>query len=141
MVHAGCVFVAGIRPSRTCVSGPFEFLRWNACVHRLDLAVYSHPSLFLLLLLLCFVWVFCCCCCCCFSAVWDFLGWRGGVESEPMLTKGNPPYQRPRGATTLHHRTAMEVLKADWNKMIMCLSTHVVVRVWASLLCEYGQSC
>ena len=22
----------------------------------------------------------------------------------------------------------------------MCLSTHVVVRVWASLLCEYGQS-
>ena len=23
----------------------------------------------------------------------------------------------------------------------MCLSTHVVVRVWASLLCEYGQSC
>ena len=24
---------------------------------------------------------------------------------------------------------------------IMCLSTHVVVRVWSSLLCEYGQSC
>ena len=23
----------------------------------------------------------------------------------------------------------------------MCLSTHVVVRVWASSLCEYGQSC
>ena len=23
----------------------------------------------------------------------------------------------------------------------LCLSTHVVVRVWASLLSEYGQSC
>ena len=30
-MHAGCVYVAGIRPSRTCV-------------HRLDLGLYSHPK-------------------------------------------------------------------------------------------------
>ena len=35
MVRAGCVFVAGIHPSRTWTSGSFESVRWNACVHRL----------------------------------------------------------------------------------------------------------
>ena len=29
----------------------------------------------------------------------------------------------------------------DYAWTNMCLSTHVIVRVWASLLCEYGQSC
>ena len=24
------------------MSGSFEFVRWNACVHRLDLSLYSH---------------------------------------------------------------------------------------------------
>ena len=43
MVRAGCVFVAGIHPSRTWTSGSFESVRWNACVHRLD----SHPKEFL----------------------------------------------------------------------------------------------
>ena len=38
------------------MSGSFESVRWNACVHRLDLALYSHPKEF------------------------------GGMESEPMLT-------------------------------------------------------
>ena len=38
------VFVAGIHPSRTCMSGSLESVRWNACVHRLDLGLYSHPS-------------------------------------------------------------------------------------------------
>ena len=42
MVRAGCVFVAGIHPSRTWTSGSFESVRWNACVHRLDLGLYSH---------------------------------------------------------------------------------------------------
>ena len=32
MVHAGCVFVAGIHPSRTGMSGSFESKQWNACV-------------------------------------------------------------------------------------------------------------
>ena len=56
MVHAGYVFVAGIHPSRTWMSGSFESVRWKACVHRLDLGSYSHPKEF------------------------------GGMESEPILT-------------------------------------------------------
>ena len=44
MGHAGCVFVAGIHSSRTWMSGSFESVRWNACVHRLDLSLYSHPK-------------------------------------------------------------------------------------------------
>ena len=47
MVHAGGVFVAGIYTSRTCMSGSFESVRWNACVHRLDLSLYSHAKEFL----------------------------------------------------------------------------------------------
>ena len=47
MVRAGCVFVAGIHPSRTWTSGSFESVRSNACVHRLDLGLYSHPKEFL----------------------------------------------------------------------------------------------
>ena len=39
--------------------GSFESMRWNACVHRIDLGLYSHPK--------------------------ENLG-RGGLESEPMLT-------------------------------------------------------
>ena len=42
MVHAGCVFVAGIHLSRTWTSGSFESMQCNACVHRLDLGLYSH---------------------------------------------------------------------------------------------------
>ena len=56
MVHAECVFIAGIYPFRTWTSGSLESVRWNACVHRLDLGLYSHPK-----------------------EVW-------GIESEPMLT-------------------------------------------------------
>ena len=46
MVRAQCVFVAGIHPSRTSMSGSFESVRWNACVQRLDLGLYSHPKEF-----------------------------------------------------------------------------------------------
>ena len=28
------------------MSGSFEFLRWNVCVHRLDFSLYSHPKKF-----------------------------------------------------------------------------------------------
>ena len=28
------------------MSGSFESVRWNACVHRLDLGFYSHPKKF-----------------------------------------------------------------------------------------------
>ena len=41
MVHTGCVFIAGIQPSKTWMSGSFESVRWNACVHRLDLGLYT----------------------------------------------------------------------------------------------------
>ena len=40
------VLVAGTHPPRTWTSGSFESVRWNACVHRLDLGLYSHPKEF-----------------------------------------------------------------------------------------------
>ena len=46
MVRDGCVFVADIQLSRTWMSGSFESVRWNACVHRLDLGLYSHTKEF-----------------------------------------------------------------------------------------------
>ena len=47
MVHAGCDFVTHIHPSKTWTSGSFVSVRWNACVHTLDLSLYSHPKKFL----------------------------------------------------------------------------------------------
>ena len=44
MLHAWCVFVAGIHPSRTWMSGSFESVQWNAHVHRLDLGLHFHPK-------------------------------------------------------------------------------------------------
>ena len=44
-LHGWCmlgVFVAGIHPSRTGMSGSFESMQWNAYVHRLVLHLYSH---------------------------------------------------------------------------------------------------
>ena len=38
-----CVFFAGIYLSRTWMSGSFESVHWNACVHRLD-RLHSHPK-------------------------------------------------------------------------------------------------
>ena len=69
----GVFFVAGIHPSRTWTSGSFESVRWNACVHRLDLGLYSHPK--------------------------DFLG---GIEFGLMLTpreKSPVPENFPRGGS------------------------------------------
>ena len=43
MVHARCVFVAGIHTFRTWMSGSFEFVQWNSCVNRLDLSLYYIP--------------------------------------------------------------------------------------------------
>ena len=54
MVIVGCVFVACIHPSstqtytslwsKTWMSGSFESMKWNACVHRLNLQLYYHPN-------------------------------------------------------------------------------------------------
>ena len=40
------VFLLPAFTTRTWTSGSFESVRWNACVHRLDLGLYSHPSFF-----------------------------------------------------------------------------------------------
>ena len=40
------LFVADIHPSWTWMSGSFESVCLNACVHRLDLGLYSHPKEF-----------------------------------------------------------------------------------------------
>ena len=68
-------------------SGFFESVRWNACVHRLDLALYSHPKEGFFVCL--FVWFF-------FGGGG---GGGGGTGSEPMLTPSekNPLYRRLRG--------------------------------------------
>ena len=76
------------------MSGSFESVRWNACVHRLDLGLYSHPKeLFL------FVGFF-----------GVFLGGGGGVESKTMLTPwGKPPLpeaQEGRTRDAASRRTA-----------------------------------
>ena len=41
-----CIFVAGIPPSRTWMSGSFEPVRCNTRVHSLDLGLCSHPKEF-----------------------------------------------------------------------------------------------
>ena len=46
MVHAGCVFVAGVHSSRTWMSGSLESVRWNASVQRLDFGLFSHSNEF-----------------------------------------------------------------------------------------------
>ena len=51
IVHAGCVFVVSIHPSRTWMSGSFESMRcesmrWNARVHRLNLGLDSSEKEF-----------------------------------------------------------------------------------------------
>ena len=77
MMHAVCVFVAGIHQSRSWMSGSFESVGWNACVHRLDLILYSHPKEF----------------------------WENGVRFHSN-SKGKPPLpeaQRRIELTTLHH--------------------------------------
>ena len=59
------------------MSGSFESLRWNACVHRLDLGLFSRPKEFF-----------------------------KGMESESMLTqrgKSLPEAQRKIELATLHH--------------------------------------
>ena len=77
MVHAGCVFVASIHPSRAWMTGSFESVRWDECAHRLDLGLYSHLRVL------------------------------GGMESQPMFTpreKYPPPVaQRSVDLVTQHH--------------------------------------
>ena len=108
MVHAGCVFVAGIHPPRTWTSGSVETVRWNACVHRLDLGLYSHPKE-----LFCFLCVFCCCC-------WGFFlgggGWEDAVKTHVnsmgniLSTWGSIRIE----PVTLHHTGQRAQHTTDW---------------------------
>ena len=43
----GVYLLGGIHLSWTWTSGSFESVRWNVCVHRPDLGLYSHPKEFL----------------------------------------------------------------------------------------------
>ena len=46
-VHAGCVFVAGIHPSRTRMSGSFEFVRWECvCAQTSPVLILSSERVF-----------------------------------------------------------------------------------------------
>ena len=50
-LHGWCMlgvffFFAGILLPRTWISGTFESVRWNTCVQRLDLGLYSHLKVF-----------------------------------------------------------------------------------------------
>ena len=88
MVHAGCVFVADIHLTKTWMSGSLESVPWNACVHRLDLGLYSYLKSF------------------------------GGIVSETKLTAREkspvPEAQRRFEPVTLHHTRQPAQLTTDW---------------------------
>ena len=86
------------------MSGSFESVRWNACVHRLDLGSYSHPeeecvflfvSLFVCFVLFCFVLFFVCFVCLGFFFVFVFFiggrGGGGGRSQNSRLLQGKSP--------------------------------------------------
>ena len=84
----GVFYIAGIHSSRIWTSGSSESVRWNACVHRLDLGLYSHPKEF----------------------------WGNG--SEPMLSSREksplPEAQRRFEPTTLHDAGQRAQHTTDW---------------------------
>ena len=65
------------------MSASSESVRWNACAHRLDLGIYSHPKEFGV-----FFAFFCFCFCFLFFFFWG--GGGVGMESEPMLREKSP---------------------------------------------------
>ena len=101
MVRAGCVFVAGIHPSRTWTSGSFESVRWNACVHRLDLGLYSHPKEF---------WG---------NGVWTHVNSKGKIPST-----GKCPQRSIEPATLWQRAQALptELFRSPEGFWIWCLS-------------------
>ena len=99
-----CMLGVFLLPAFTCLAHEcqdlFESVRWNACVHRLDLGLYSHPKEF------------------------------GRIESEPMLTqreKSPLPEQfsleedrthdaaSSRTASTPHYQRAIPASRWDLN--------------------------
>ena len=107
MVRAGCVLLpAFTRPdkktNKKTKSGPFESMRWDARVHRLDLSLYSYPKEL------------------------GGGGRGGGVESEPTLTPRekssiSEAQGRVKPATLLHARQPAQHT-TDWAIPAPCLS-------------------
>ena len=97
MVRAGCVFVAGIHPSRTWTPGSFESVRWNTCVHRLDLGLCSHPKEF---------WG---------NGVWTHVNSKGKI-----LSTGKCPQRRiePTTLWTASPSTTNWAIPAPWFDLI-----------------------
>ena len=81
-MHAGCVFVPRIQTSKTRMSGSFESVRWNACVHRLDLGLYSHPKELLVFCLFFCLFV----CLFCLFGFFFFNGVRTHVNSKRKIS-------------------------------------------------------
>ena len=100
MVHAVCVFVASICPSRTWMSGSFESMGWNACVPRLDLHLYYHLKEF-----------------------WGN-GFRTHVNSKGknILYRKNPPQRRIK-PTMLHQAGQRAKHTTNWA-ILACFSRH-----------------
>ena len=80
------------------MSGSFEPVRWNACVHRLDLGLYSHPKEFF-----------------------------GGMESEPMLTPVEGKYplnQRDSEASQTHEAASCRTVSPAHYQLSSSSSNH-----------------
>ena len=95
MEHTGYVFVAGIHPCRTWMSRSFEYVWWNACVHRLDLSLYCHPKEF---------------------------GWNG-VRTNANSRQKSPllKAQRRTKPATIHHAGQQVQCTTDWAILTPCL--------------------
>ena len=152
MVTAGCVFVAGIhtsRPrtsgsfvagihtSRPRTSGSFESVRWNACVHRLDLGLYSHPKEFVCLFVCFFVVGFFVFCCCCFFLFFFGGGWGGGgdgVRTHVSYPVNQCGIVRSTAAVPIHSC----LLQLSWSRSSSDLSVLRCCPTTPSFLCLSG---
>ena len=98
-----CVLGVFLLPAWT--SGSLECVRWNACVHRLDLGLYSHPKEFL-----------------------------GGVEFEPMLTpreKSPLPENFPRGGLNPRHcGQPAQTLPTSYSGPIQSFHQYLDMEMW-----------
>ena len=107
MVHVGCVFVAAIHPSRTWwMSESFESVRWNVCVHRLGLGVYSHLKEF------------------CWNGVRTHANSKGKIPStRKILPRGGSNLQRCIKQDSKPNALSMSYSRPSWLFEIYVLSS------------------
>ena len=74
------------------MSGSFESMQWNACVHRLDLGLYSHPKKF----------------------GGNGVGTHANCKGKNPLYRNNSP-QRRIEPTTLHQDSEPNTLPASYS--------------------------